>query len=128
MTAAAWLLLCLSPCHPIPPTDEITIELSRFPSRAACEHALEVNCAYRRNLEGQRWGRLWLAEDYADALAQTRRHREAWAHLENAQSRQPKWYREEALDKLFESIGPEAYWAGVLPDPVPLAWLTSLDR
>src|SRR5207249_3016458 len=93
----------------------------RFPDRAMVNEALAFNRAYRRQIEGRhpsepsRWWELRNAADETDYLY------EVWDNVRDARC---EYYyisvRRQALKKLRELVGDQAYYNAQLPPYVPL--------
>lgn len=103
-----------------------------FPSREACVVAKDVNREYKRYLQGllghydtndPRGGELRSVVEQVDSLYW------AWDWLYDAQA--PEGFvdsrRINALWRLKNIIGEEAYWAGRMPLPVPIHRFHPID-
>jgi hypothetical protein len=100
----------------------------RFPDRGLVNELLSFNRAYRQNLDSRQaldpTGRWELHE----ALQETDRLYQIWDTVRDA--RCDYYYvtvRRQALKKLRESIGPQAYYAGTLPPHVPVWRFARID-
>jgi hypothetical protein len=96
-------------------------DLWRFPPLAVCRSHLEFLQAREKWLTDRlAWDRLDEAE-LREQLWDCRRRIRAWHCLENAQD--PVWnpvYRRYWLERLRTALGPADYFAGRMPDPLPL--------
>jgi hypothetical protein len=82
---------------------------------------LAFNASYRQYLEARRWVRRHEWEELSDVLGETDRLREIWQAAAEAAAEDHIWVcRRQALRRLQELIGDEAYYSGNLPPCVPL--------
>jgi hypothetical protein len=103
-------------------------DCQRFPDRATISDLLTFNRAYRQHLDSRlsvelvRWWELREAVQEADRLYQV------WDTVRDA--RCDYYYvtvRRQALKRLRDTIGPEAYYGGNLPPHVPLWRFQRID-
>jgi hypothetical protein len=100
----------------------------RFPERDIVNELLSFNRSFRQALDARRGietNRDW---DLRDALAETDRLYNCWDTLREA--RRDYYYitlRRQALKRLRELVGPDAYYSGVMPPSVPLWRFQSVD-
>ncbi|MBY0524650.1 MAG: hypothetical protein K2R98_14700 [Gemmataceae bacterium] len=91
-------------------------DADRLPDRSACADRLKLNCEYQRHLERQ-----INTEQVREALAETIKLYHLWDAARDARC---EYYyvtvRRQALKQIREQLGEDAYYAGQLPDPVPL--------
>ncbi len=96
-------------------------DCQRFPDRAAVTDLLAFNRAYRQNIDVRQPLELpqWWA--LREVLQETDRLYQVWDTVRDARC---EYYyitvRRQALKKLQEMVGPEAYLTGRLPPHVPL--------
>ncbi len=94
----------------------------RFPNRAAINEMLSFNRAYRERVELRLPLDLPQRAELRETVQETDRLYKVWDTVRDAQV--GYYYvtvRRQALAKLREMVGPEAYFAGTLPPCVP-AW------
>jgi hypothetical protein len=93
----------------------------RFPEREYINKLKEFNEAYRRHLELQRTVESSYAWQFQEALRETDQLYDVWDTLSDARCEYYYVaYRRQALKKLREMLGPDAYYRGQLPPPVPV--------
>jgi hypothetical protein len=96
-------------------------ESRRLPDRNAVNDLLAFNRAYRRHLEARQPVELDRGEELRAAQRETDRLYQVWDAVRDARC---EFYyvtvRRQALKRLQEMVGPEAYHAGQLPPFVPL--------
>jgi hypothetical protein len=96
-------------------------DCERFPDRATVGDLLAFNRAYRECLTSRQAvepARRW---ELREALQETDRLYEVWDAIGDA--RRDSWYvtfRRQALKRLRDLLGPEAYYTGNLPPHVPI--------
>lgn len=100
----------------------------RFPDRAAVNDMLTFNRAYRQNLENRLAVDLVRAEELQAAVRESDKLYQVWDLVRDA--RCDYYYvtvRRQALSRLREMIGREAYYGSVLPPYVPLWRFQTID-
>lgn len=118
------------PAGEIPPADALNSlatappvsDRFRFPNSAFAEWALRFNSGFTSKVDRE-W-ESWPEERHAGVFAATLREaaelREAWEALAWAQwHSRPDWRRRLDLKRLRESLGDDAYRAGLMPPVVP---------
>jgi hypothetical protein len=93
----------------------------RFPDRSTISDLLSFNRAYRQHLDNRQSVDLVRWWELREAIQETDRLYQVWDTVRDA--RCDYYYvtvRRQALKRLRESIGPEAYYSGCLPPHVPL--------
>lgn len=96
-------------------------DAERFPERLAIAGLLSFNRSYRQNLEDRAALYPADADEYREAIAETDYLYSVWDKARDA--RCDYFYvtvRRQALKKLREEIGPQAYYSGCLPPHVPI--------
>lgn len=100
----------------------------RFPDRAAVTDMLSFNRAYRQHLDVRQPLELPNWSEMRDVLQETDRLYQIWDTVRDARC---EYYyitvRRQALKKLEEMVGPEAYLSGRLPPHVPLWRFQQID-
>lgn len=100
----------------------------RFPHRGFLSDLITFNRAYRAYLEGQVFARPHHQEEIGEAIAECDALYQAYDLARDAACEHYYTYvRREALKKLKNLLGEEAYDSGELPPPVPVWRFTSLD-
>jgi hypothetical protein len=96
-------------------------DCQRFPNRDAVNELLSFNRAYRQHLglrQPMELARWW---DLRTALQETDHLYQVWDNVRDARC---EYYyvtvRRQALKKLREMIGEDAYYTGQMPPPVPI--------
>jgi hypothetical protein len=100
----------------------------RFPDRATVSDLLSFNRAYRQNMDARQAVELVHWWEFREAVQEADRLYQVWDNVRDA--RCDYYYvtvRRHALQKLRESIGPEAYYAGCLPPHVPVWRFQRID-
>jgi hypothetical protein len=100
----------------------------RFPERATINDLLSYNRAYRQHIDLRQPVELIRWWELRVALQETERLYQIWDSVRDA--RCDYYYvvvRRQALKRLREQIGDEAYYAGDLPPSVPLWRFSMLD-
>jgi hypothetical protein len=96
-------------------------DCQRFPDRATISHLLAFNRAYRAHLDSRQSVELVHWWDLREAIQETDRLYQVWDTIRDARC---EYYyvpfRRQALKRLRETLGPEAYYTGNLPPHVPL--------
>jgi len=95
----------------------------RFPDRSAISDLLAFNRAYRQHLDSRQSVELVHWWELREAIQETDRLYQVWDTIRDA--RCDYYYvtvRRQALKRLRETLGPEAYYTGCLPPHVPI-WL-----
>lgn len=91
-------------------------DAARFPERAAVTRMLMLNRAYRQQVAA-----LADSEARADTLRDLDRRYDLWDAVRDAGCEELYvWGRRLALQQVRDAVGDEAYYAGRLPDCVPL--------
>jgi hypothetical protein len=134
MPAFGWVVLFLLLAPPDdPPAEPPPVQLQdldRFPCRECvtswCRFSRDYRCRLRDELS---LGEAWRERALWAALDQARDCYQPWDLLEDAQAewRDPAC-RLEMLEALRDLIGPEAYYTGRMPPPVPLWHWREVDR
>jgi len=97
-------------------------DAERFPNRNTCGDQLALNRNYRQHMEAQ-----VRTDETREALSETDQLHAMWEHLRDARC---EYYyvtvRRQALKRLREQIGEDAYYMGRLPPPVPLHWFQQI--
>ena len=100
----------------------------RFPEREYINKLKEFNEAYRRHLELQRTVESSFAWQCQEALHETDQLYDIWDTLSDARCEYYYVaYRRQALKKLRDMLGPDAYYRGQLPPPVPVWRFREID-
>jgi hypothetical protein len=110
--------------HDAPPLDDCM----RFPDRTLVNELLSFNRAYRQHLEGRQALGATSSWDLNEAVRETDQLYEVWDTVRDA--RCDSYYvtvRRQALKKLREAVGTEAYYSGTLPPHVPVWRFTRID-
>jgi hypothetical protein len=93
----------------------------RFPDRATVNDLLAFNRAYRRHIDVRKPLELSRWWEYHSLLQETEQLYRIWDAVRDARC---EYYyvtiRREALKQLRELVGPEVYYSGQLPPPVPV--------
>jgi hypothetical protein len=93
----------------------------RFPDRAAVNDLLAFNRAYRQHLDVRKPLELSRWWEFHSVLQETEQLYRIWDAVRDARC---EYYyvtiRREALKQLREMVGPEVYYSGQLPPPVPV--------
>jgi hypothetical protein len=100
----------------------------RFPNRTFINDLLSFNRAYRQHLDCRQALDLIYWWELHEALQESDRLYQIWDTVRDA--RCDYYYvtvRRQALKKLREAIGPEAYYAGCLPPHVPIWRFARID-
>lgn len=98
-------------------------ECGRFPSAATAKECLALNRAVRQDLQTRLAFDRTHAEELGLALEDVDHHYRVWDALRDAAS--PCYFitvRRQGLNRLRALLGPEAFYRGHTPPPVPL-WL-----
>ncbi len=100
----------------------------RFPDRGLVNELLSFNRAYRQHLDSRQALDLTYWWELHEALMETDRLFQVWDTVRDA--RCDYYYvtvRRQALKKLRETIGDQAYYAGMLPPHVPTWRFARID-
>jgi hypothetical protein len=100
----------------------------RFPDRSLINDLLSFNRAYRQHLDSRQALDLNCRWALHEALQESDRLYQIWDTVRDA--RCDYYYvtvRRQALKKLRESIGPQAYYSGCLPPHVPVWRFARID-
>jgi hypothetical protein len=100
----------------------------RFPGRALINDLLSFNRAYRQHLDSRQALDVTYWWELHEALQESDRLYQIWDTVRDA--RCDYYYvtvRRQALKKLRESIGPQAYYSGCLPPHVPVWRFARID-
>jgi hypothetical protein len=93
----------------------------RFPDREHISELLKFNRAYRQYVEAMQVTQLHRANDWREVLTETDQLYHTWDLMRDARC---EWYyvniRRQALQKLRDKIGPDAYYRGQMPPHVPI--------
>jgi hypothetical protein len=107
-----------------PPLQDCT----RFPDRAQINELLAFNRAYRQHLDNRQALEQAYWWELREAVQETERLYQVWDTVRDA--RCDYYYvtvRRQALKKLRETIGDNAYWTGSLPPHVPVWRFARID-
>ena len=100
----------------------------RFPERALVNDLLGFNRSYRQHIDVRQPLELSNWSEMRDVLQETDRLYQIWDTVRDARC---EYYyitvRRQALKKLEETVGPEAYLSGKLPPHVPLWRFQQID-
>ncbi len=97
------------------------------PAWLAAEYC-RFNEQYQCNLQNQQMLCGHRAEQYGDALRETRQLHAVWDSVRRATSSNQAWaYRRRSLQQLRETLGDEAYYGGQLPPAVPVWHFREID-
>jgi hypothetical protein len=100
----------------------------RFPDRAIVNDLLAFNRTYRQQMEDRQAVELVHCWELRDAVQEADRLYQVWDDVRIARC---DYYfvtvRRHALNKLRETLGPEAYYAGRLPPHVPIWRFQRID-
>lgn len=100
----------------------------RFPDTTTVGQLLSFNRAYRRQLEASRGLELARWWDLHEALQETDRLHLVWQTLAEAQcDHHYVTVRRQALKRLRDMIGDEAYYSGCMPPHVPIWRFHQID-
>lgn len=98
-------------------------DAARFPERAAVTKMLTLNRAYRQQVAA-----LGDSEARAETLRDLDRRYDLWDLVRDAGCDELYvWGRRQALQQVRNAVGNEAYYAGLLPDCVPLDRFQCVD-
>jgi hypothetical protein len=100
----------------------------RFPDRALINEFLAFNRAYRQHLDNRQALEQTYWWELREAVQETERLYQVWDTVRDA--RCDYYYvavRRQALKKLRETVGEEAYWTGHLPPHVPVWRFVRID-
>ena len=100
----------------------------RFPDRTVVSELLAFNRAYRQHMEMRQAVELVHWWEFREAAQEADRLYQIWDNVRDA--RCDYYYvtvRRHALQKLRDTIGPEAYYAGTLPPHVPVWRFQRID-
>jgi hypothetical protein len=103
-------------------------DCQRFPDRATISDLLTFNRAYRQHLDSRLSVELVRWWDLREAVQEADRLYQVWDTVRDA--RCDYYYvtvRRQALKRLRDTIGPEAYYGGQLPPHVPLWRFQRID-
>jgi len=103
-------------------------DCQRFPDRATISDLLTFNRAYRQHLDSRLSVELVRWWDLREAVQEADRLYQVWDTVRDA--RCDYYYvtvRRQALKRLRDTIGPEAYYGGRLPPHVPLWRFQRID-
>lgn len=104
------------------------IDSQRFPDRVTINDYLAFNRAYRQHMDVRQPAELYRWWEVRSALQETDHLYQVWDTARDA--RCDYYYvtvRRQALKKLRDLIGPEAYYAGQMPPYVPTWRLQEID-
>jgi hypothetical protein len=100
----------------------------RFGTVDQTKYACQINREYRSHLERQMAVNLHLEQQYSRMLQELDLRHNVWENLYWALW---QWcspgYRRERLANIRDIIGDDAYYAGQMPEPIPLHWLQRID-
>jgi hypothetical protein len=100
----------------------------RFPDRATINDLLAFNRAYRQHLDNRQALEQTFWWELREAVQETERLYQIWDTVRDA--RCDYYYvtvRRQALKKLRETLGEDAYWTGTLPPHVPVWRFARID-
>jgi hypothetical protein len=104
------------------------LDSQRFPDRVTINDYLAFNRAYRQHIDVRQPAELSRWWELREALQETDHLYQVW---DTARDARCDYYfvtvRRQALKKLRELIGPEAYYGGQMPPYVPLDRFRSID-
>lgn len=102
--------------EPLPPLHDAYL----LPPAFVCRDAVRFLDARIEWLECRQLVDRWRFWHYADLLGHARRARRVWRLAQTAaNSAEQDRCRREALRDLLEALGPDAYYRGALPSPLP---------
>lgn len=122
---SASLFLILLPTQPVFVVD--VADLRRFPSREVTNAYLDLVRVYRDNLLTDRDARPHMVRQYDEILREVDRRFIAWDTLDSAY-RFHELFVPTLLENLYFILGPDAYYRGQMPYPVPLEFFKEIDR
>ena len=103
-------------------------ECQRFPDRKLINDLLAFNRAYRQHLDSRQSLDTTRAYELNEALREADRLYQVWDTVRDARC---EFYyvtvRRQALKKLRETVGPQAYYSAALPPHVPVWRFTRID-
>ena len=103
-------------------------DCQRFPDRATISDLLAFNRAYRQHLDSRQSVELVHWWELREAIQETDRLYQVWDTVRDARS---EFYfvtrRRQALKKLRDTVGPQAYSSAALPPHVPVWRFTPTD-
>lgn len=102
-------------------------DLARFPPLVVVEQEIRANLDYRRHAAARRTADPTRAADWNRVLAETDLIHAAWYALRWAHMYEDRDQRADALARLRDYLGPEAYYAGQMPPGVPVWRLVPVD-
>jgi hypothetical protein len=100
----------------------------RFPDRSLINELLAFNRAYRQHLDNRQALEQSYWWELREAVQETERLYQVWDTVRDA--RCDYYYvtvRRQALKKLRETVGEDAYWSGCLPPHVPVWRFARID-
>jgi hypothetical protein len=100
----------------------------RFPDRALINELLAFNRAYRQHLDNRQALEQTFWWELRESVQETERLYQIWDTVRDA--RCDYYYvtvRRQALKKLRETVGEDAYWSGCLPPHVPVWRFARID-
>ena len=102
-------------------------DLARFPPPVVVEQELLANLDYRRHAAARGAADPTRAAEWNRVLAETDLIHAAWYALRWAHMYEDRDQRADALARLRDYLGPEAYYAGQMPPGVPVWRLVPVD-
>ena len=103
-------------------------DCQRFPDRAVVSELLAFNRAYRQQMDARQAVELVHWWEFREAVQEADRLYQVWDNVRDA--RCDYYYvtvRRQALKKLRETVGEDAYWSGCLPPHVPVWRFARID-
>lgn len=134
MHAIILALTLLPPAMPYVEPDVSLADLARFPDAATVDFWIGFSREYEQHCETAAAGNPWKhrADWWICAGEEAHRGRYSWETLKTARALSAAAYtRDDALrylKYLRGEIGPERYWSGRLPDPVPFWRFVWMER
>jgi hypothetical protein len=105
-----------------------TDDARRFPERCVVNELLAFNRSYRQNVDARRAMESHRESELTATLEETDRLYQAWDQLREART---DYYfvtlKRQALKRLRELVGVEAYYSGVMPPYVPIWRFQAMD-
>lgn len=119
-----WLTLVSLPLCDPPLADR-----NRFPPQPVAAGAMQLNRAYRKQVERWRWSQLHQQEYWDQVLQETDYLYHCWDWLHAAQGGEGRddAYWRYSLHRLRDLVGEPAYQAGAMPPPVPIWRFRNVD-
>ena len=103
-------------------------DCQRFPERTVVSELLAFNRTYRQQMDARQAVELVHWWEFREAVQEADRLYQVWDNVRDA--RCDYYYvtvRRQALKKLRETVGEDAYWSGCLPPHVPVWRFARID-